>query len=845
MFCLVFTVIVFLHGNCQDSVVVAVKPVYDSVSNTHRFFLGDNYRRLWATPVKLRVLKLANEKGGLTIVKQGGGLQTRSLRLVDKKGKEWVLRTLEKYPERKLPDNLKASVVKDILQDQVTTANPFAALTVPPLAGALGIPHANPQIVYVADDTALGVYRAAYANKVFLFEERDVEEDINSDNTAKVQKELREDNDVGIDQQIVLRARLLDILLGDWDRHEDQWRWAKNKEKKSVTYIPIPRDRDQVYYRTSGVLPWIVSHQFLMSKFQGFNETIRDINGWNLNARNFDRFFLTAMDEKEWKREITYLQQVLTDSLFKLALQRMPPPIYNASGNDLLHKLIIRRDNLEKYALQYYRFICTNVDLPFSEKHESFEINYGDSGQVGIKVYKIKKTGEKDKLIYQRMFDAAVTKEVRLYGIGGNDVFSVHGSGHSPIKIRMIGGTGRDSFYIATGSKGRLFLYDRKDKPNAIPEGKGIRLRLSRDTMINVYEAVNFTYDRTGPMFSADYNNDDNIILKLGFLMERQGFRKQPYASRQTLWVNYSTGRHFLRMIYDADFKKAIANNDIQVNIISRGPHYIRNFFGIGNETVFENTGGKKISYYRTRHDFVTGEVRLRHPLGKYLSANAGLRGQYYTAAADNNQGNSLDLFSTANPDKNIFSHKTYGGLVAGMQYDSRNDLTLPAGGVYSFINLMGMRQLNQGNITYAQLNGEFNHYLALNKDSTLVLANRLGGGIISGNPDFFQMLYLGGNHNLRGFRNYRFAGKSYAYHNIELRAKLFDFTSYILPGTVGLTLFNDLGRVWAPGESSSKWHDGYGGGIYIQPAQLVLIQVQAGHSVEGWLPYISLGFRF
>ncbi|MEO7765916.1 MAG: hypothetical protein ABIS01_00775, partial [Ferruginibacter sp.] len=67
----------------------------------------------------------------------------------------------------------------------------------------------------------------------------------------------------------------------------------------------------------------------------------------------------------------------------------------------------------------------------------------------------------------------------------------------------------------------------------------------------------------------------------------------------------------------------------------------------------------------------------------------------------------------------------------------------------------------------------------------------------------------------------------------------------YLLPGTVGLVAFNDIGRVWLPGETSSKWHDGYGTGIYIVPAQLVLIQGVIGFSKEGTLPYISIGFRF
>src|SRR5204862_5936719 len=119
-----------------------------------------------------------------------------------------VFRHLKKYPERKLPPNLKASIEKDILVDQVTTANPFAALTVPPFATVLGIPHAHPKIVFVADDAALGEYTSVFANKVFLLEERNTEDDASADNTAKLKEKLTKDNDVSIDQEIVLRARL-------------------------------------------------------------------------------------------------------------------------------------------------------------------------------------------------------------------------------------------------------------------------------------------------------------------------------------------------------------------------------------------------------------------------------------------------------------------------------------------------------------------------------------------------------------------------------------------------------------------------------------------------------------
>jgi len=48
---------------------------------------------------------------------------------------------------------------------------------------------------------------------------------------------------------------MLDLLIGDWDRHEDQWRWKVEKTKKKNIYSPIPRDRDQVFYISTGLFP--------------------------------------------------------------------------------------------------------------------------------------------------------------------------------------------------------------------------------------------------------------------------------------------------------------------------------------------------------------------------------------------------------------------------------------------------------------------------------------------------------------------------------------------------------------------------------------------------------------
>lgn len=832
-----------------DSVTVAISPAYDSVGSLHRMLFGESYRKLWAAPVKMKVFYLAKEKGGLTIEQVGGGLQTRSLRLKDDSGREWVLRTIQKYPERGLPKNLRATIAKDILQDQVVTAHPYSSLTVPPLAEALSIPHANPEIVYVPDDPALGEYRKDFANAVFLFEEREPVQAENTDNTEKTQRKMEEDNDVHIDQQIVLRARLLDMLLGDWDRHEDQWRWQRENDDKKVTYTPVPRDRDQVYYNTTGVFPWIISHQWLKSRFQGYHDHIRDINGFNFNARYFDRYFLNGLSEEEWRKQVHYIQATLTDSLIRRSVMLMPDTIFKLSGEKIISAFIARRNGLEEEAISYYKFLSVNVDIPASDKHELFDIERQSNGQVDVSIYKMKKEGTVEHQVYKRVFDPLVTKEIRLYGLSGHDVFRVSGEASSPIRIRMIGGNDADSFVVADDvpRKGRLYVYDRSDELNYIPPKGSAKIRTSADTSVNSYDKRSFLFDRFGPLPSLQYSPDQGFMLRVNMMSEKQGFRKKPYAQQHQLIVSYVTGRHAFLLQYLADFKQAIGKNDLRINILSRGPHNLSNFFGLGNESVFVNDDDvdKDITYYRNRYDLINGDVRLYRNIGRGLTVSGGLAGQFYTSREANNNDKFLGAYNAAFPGENVFDDRLYAGLVAAIEADTRNNLMLPSRGINWHAELTGMQQTNREHKRYGKLTSEFAFYVPLIGDSTLVMANRIAAGTTFGDPAYFQMMAIGGTQVLRGFHTNRFVGKAAVYHNFELRLKLFDFTSYLFPGSVGMIGFNDLGRVWLPGQSSSKWHDGYGGGIYIIPVELFLIQAAVGFSEEGALPYITAGFRF
>src|SRR5690606_7872762 len=131
------------------------------------------------------------------------------------------------------------TIAADILKDQISSANPVAALVVVPILNAVNILQAEPILCILPDDPKLGEYREEFGNMLGMMEVHpDVDEDDNVtfagaekvDGTFDLLDRLEKDNDEFIKATEYLKARIVDIFLGDWDRHTDQWRWARFKE---------------------------------------------------------------------------------------------------------------------------------------------------------------------------------------------------------------------------------------------------------------------------------------------------------------------------------------------------------------------------------------------------------------------------------------------------------------------------------------------------------------------------------------------------------------------------------------------------------------------------------------
>jgi hypothetical protein len=815
-----------------------------------RAAMGDNYREIWNTEVTLPVFDISAENGGLTILKRGGGQQTRSVRMENKNGQQYVLRSVNKYVEKALEAEMRNTIAEDAVQDAISASHPYAALTVPKMADAVGVMHTNPKIVYVPDDPALGIYRRDLANDVFLYEERPAGDrsDMNSFgnskkivNTLKTIDKTQKEHDHVVDQEAVLRARLFDILLNDWDRHDDQWRWATFKENDQTVYRPVPRDRDQVYFVNEGFIMWLASRDFIMPKFQGFDHEIKNVKGLGFNARYFDRSFITEPGLENWKNTARSIQENLSDEIIDAAMLDFPKEVYDISGEDIGAKLKSRRDHLHLSAEKYYRFLSREVDIVGTDKRELFNIQRFENGNTDISVFAVsKKKGKIKERIYHREFNPKETKEIRLYGLDGEDKFEISGTAKKAIKIRLIGGKNNDSIIDHSkirGAKKTVLVYDRKDKKNFYTRGKETRLILSKDKSIDDYNRKQYKFDKAMPLISAGYNVDDGFFIGGGININRYNFRDS-IQHKISGTLAFETGAFGLE--YDGLYTTFSQFFDLEIHAGISMPRNVDNFYGFGNET--EKITEDK-TYYRVRYEYGFLNPMLKRTVSKSFSYSLGVFYQYFSINDTANRyigDMNLNML-----DSLVYKKHHFTGLNAHVEMDTRNSEVLPQRGMHWITSASGFYGLNDQSKNFVRISSDMRFYLSFNKDPRVVFAFRVGGAANLGAYEFFHANTLGGKTNLRGFRSRRFAGDHAVYQSTEIRLKLFNLNNYIFNGQTGFYLFNDIGRVWYENEVSKKWHDGYGAGIWITPFDFTALTLSYNKSYDDEMIVFNFKFLF
>ncbi|HYO22499.1 MAG TPA: hypothetical protein VER36_08835 [Flavisolibacter sp.] len=424
-----------------DSVVTFASSLYKPNSFLRTLFMGKNYRSEWEQKVTLPVFYFSGS--GFRIKELGGGMQTKSLHMIDSLGKEWSLRTVDKDVSAAPVAFLQSSLGQKVAQDMISSAFPYGAVLAGELSHAAGLRTARPRVYFIADDSGLGPYRSLFANTLCTLEERDPGFD-NTDDSETVLDNLTKENRFKIQQLVLLRARILDMLMADWDRHADNWRWGRADSADFTFYYAVPRDRDWAFYKSKGWIPKVVQLTGAMRCFVPFGPELKNIKDLSWKAWTMDKTFLNEMTGADWEKTIQHLQAALTDDVLEAAVKKLPVSIFETDGQWFIQSLKRRRDVLKKEVMKYYRFLAEEPIVNGSNANERFVIASDDNG-LTVTVYSL--DAEQRKL-YERRFLSAETYFITLNGLGGADVFEVKENCRSKIRLIINGGDGEDHYNL-------------------------------------------------------------------------------------------------------------------------------------------------------------------------------------------------------------------------------------------------------------------------------------------------------------------------------------------------------------------------------------------------------------
>ena len=802
----------------------------------HTFFFGRHYRDLWTTPIRVPVLQLDEFAGGLRPTQRGGGKQTRSLRFAGADGREYQFRSVDKDPAPLLPPELHGTVAQRVFQDQISAGHPAAPLVVSPVLTAAGVLHSEPQLVLMPDSPRLGEFRGDFGGLLGTIEERQTDHGpgfAGADKiigTDELFERLEQHQNERVDARAYLNARLVDLFLGDWDRHQDQWRWARLGKGDTIPWTPIPRDRDQAFARFDGLMLSLA--RLTAPQLVEFSATYPSMVGLTWNARVVDRRLLSGLDWPVWDSVASELKSRLTDPVIDGAVAKLPPEFEARNAAWLAGALKHRRDGLPEATRQFYQLLAREAEVTGSDKAERVVIDHPGDRLVDVSMYP---AGGDDAPFFHRRFDRDDTREVRLYLHGGNDAVLVRGQGGGSPLIRVIGGGGDDGV-IDSSSSGRTRFYDARGKN----EVGGLH-RVPLDTR----PYPDFSLSDSTPYPKRDWGGfwrfrpwltsapDVGLFLGGGVVRHNFGFRKQPYASKLTLRAGYATGADRFRAEFLGEFRRVDSRVRTSIFLRASGIEVVR-FFGFGNETPRLTDDDE---FYRVPQEQYLVAPAVTFPAGRFGSLTFGPTLKWVDT--DPQPGRFLALTP-------VLGTGNFGevGASAGFEWDTR-DSPVAKRGVHFTAAGTVYPAIWDVESTFGELHGEASTYLTPRTSFGPTLALRVGGKKVWGDFPFFESAFIGGASTVRGLREQRYAGDAAVYGNAELRLRLGRYF-LVLPGEYGIFGIGDVGRVYLEGESSDTWHTGVGGGIwfaFLDRANTMSVAVVSGDDRTAL--YLRAGFGY
>ncbi|EDM43221.1 outer membrane protein [unidentified eubacterium SCB49] len=831
-------------------------------SGVYNFIWGKRYREYFGRPVSAPVAILNQRETPLTITKKGGGHQSFSARLADAQGKEYAMRGLEKNALKFLrfkikglafnEENYKDTFAEEAVYDFFSTTHPYMQLVINPLAAASKINHANTQLYYLPKQPGFELLGSKYGNQLYYIEERPNDEHKNFEgynranpdvkgkivqfeSTTDVFEKIKEDEKYSLDQRAFIRARLFDMLIGDWDRHNDQWRWAQYRvNDDDIRFIPVPRDRDAAFSKFDGIAIPLIRLALPDVRFwQSYDAEIPNIKWFNGEGNNLDRALLNKFDYSVWMEEAKNIQEGITNEVIEKAFKKLPKEVQDEKAEAIKEKLKGRLQNLVDIAEVYGKRMDAIVSVHGTNKDDIFTITRLANGKTKVTIARDLKN-KKNKVFYNRTFNTKETKEIWLYGLEDDDLFIVNGdnSDHE-IKVRLIGGYGKDKFDIS--NKKKLKVYDWRHEKTKFEDKKPAN-QLTNRYETNTWHWRYFKENNNILLPAIGFRRDDGLFLGATDTYTNNEFNGNPFRYQHALSVNYFFETSALELDYDGVFANVFPNWNLEVGVYATNSGYAKNYFGAGNETTHDEDD-VDLEFNRARTEQIIGDIGFA---SKYFKAKGIFETWEIEEDADR-LFNSTNFGSTG-----LLDRQYYVGGEATVFYENKDAADFPTKELMLSATLGYKSNIDLEDNNFGYASAKIGIKQKLIASGNLVFSTLIEGKTNFGNDYFFYHApSIGGDNGLRGFRDERFTGDSYLYQTSDLNIRLGKIVTSVIPINYGIYGGFDYGRVWLENENSDLWHTSQGGGIWL--SGLNSFGLNAGYftSKEGAQVQIGFGFGF
>ena len=827
-----------LAAQGRDSVTVVAGAEYGA-GPMKRWLLGREYRDLWTAPVRVEVLDLGTFAGGLTPTETGGGNQTLSLRFRGADGREYAFRSVNKEQGRAAHKDMQGTMVARLLQDQVSSLNPAGPLVADRLLDAAGVLHPSPRLFVMPDDARLGEFRAEFRGMLGTVEERPDEGATGIpglagaaeiEGTEEFLAALESGPAHRLDARDYLAVRLMDILLGDWDRHEDQYRWARFDAGGRHVWRTVSRDRDYVFADYDGFLLGLIRSR--VPNAVRFTDSYRgQLRGLTMNAEPLDRRLLAELPRETWDSVAAALVSRLSDAVIGDAVRRLPPEYRALEGADLAATLRGRRDRLPQLAAELYRYYAREAEVHGTAQAEEAEVERLPDGAVEVRLYAGDPAGGP---YFRRRFVPGETREVRLHLRGGADRARVYGPGPEGVLVRVLGGAGDDVLADQTARGADVAFYD-DEGDNRIEAAAGTKVdRREWDPPAFERGAGRTPPREAGTSFSwfspsAEWRRHAGPTIGVGPGRIRHGFRRFPYATSQAARVLYAPLHTRFGVEYTGDFRYVGSTGDRMTLLLRASDLEATSFYGWGNDAPERKEDEARVweRQLRVEPAFTWAlDERTEVALGAVARwTDPGVR-----------SGTPAALIGPEGTDS-----YTAAGAFAGLRFERRDSRSFPTRGWAAYATASGYPVATDGG-AFGDARAVASAYASLAPGS--VLAARVGGQAVLGDFPFQYAATLGGSPTLRGYPLERFAGDAAVHGSAELRQVL-TRAEIGVKGDLGVLALADAGRVWYDGESAGDWHTAFGGGVFftfIDRGNTLTLSYAQG---ERGIVYLTLGVPF